>query len=128
MLASGAMTSTCGVIISSRCIALLLPLPDRGVLGASPRVYAFLTSHLSAAVSAEVPQEAGRALARYTTGTLSGRRQASYHLSSMVGGSDDNRGPQSHRCRHRQRPCGSPGTGTSRAPPVPEGRPSQSER
>jgi len=46
----------------------------------------------------------------------------------MAGGSDDNRGPQPHRRRNRRRPCGSPGTGTSRAPPVPEGRPSQSER
>ena len=60
------MTSTWGVIISFRCIALLLPLPDRGVLGASSRIHPFLTSHLSAAVSAEVPQEAWRALAQYT--------------------------------------------------------------
>src|SRR4029453_2823362 len=35
MLASGTMTSTCGVIISFRCIAFLLPLPECGVLGAS---------------------------------------------------------------------------------------------
>jgi hypothetical protein len=54
--------------------------------------------------------------------------QASYHRPSMAGGSDDNRGPQPHRCRYRRRPSGCPGTRTSRAPPVPEHRPSQSER
>src|SRR5215217_7343119 len=105
---------------SFSCIGLLLPLPNRGVLGASSRIHLLLTSHQSVAVSAEVPQEAWHALAPYTTGALPWLLQASYHLASMAGGSDDNRGPQPHRCRHRRRPCGNPGTGTSRAPPVPE--------